>query len=77
MNAKFAEGLICKWQSIKSQALGPDHSLGKLSEVLDGNMLNIWKERAAEIAHHGWFWDYILLNLTIDNVTVSVDGRHV
>ncbi|GFY95838.1 chaperone DnaJ-domain superfamily protein [Actinidia rufa] len=75
MDAKFAEGLICKWQSIKSQALGPDHSLGKLSEVLDGNMLNIWKERAAEIAQHGWFWDYILLNLTIDSVTVSVDGR--
>ncbi|PSS19816.1 Protein ACCUMULATION AND REPLICATION OF CHLOROPLASTS 6 like [Actinidia chinensis var. chinensis] len=75
MDAKFAEGLVRKWQNIKSQALGPDHCLGKLSEVLDGNMLNIWKERAAEIAQHGWFWDYILLNLTIDSVTVSVDGR--
>ena len=33
MDAKFAEGLVRKWQNIKSQALGPDHSLGKLSEV--------------------------------------------
>ncbi|KAL7207546.1 hypothetical protein ACSBR1_029480 [Camellia fascicularis] len=75
MDAKFAEGLVQKWQNIKSQALGPDHCLGKLSEVLDGNMLNVWKGRAAEIAQHGWFWDYSLLNLTIDSVTVSVDGR--
>ncbi|KAL6982717.1 Protein ACCUMULATION AND REPLICATION OF CHLOROPLASTS 6, chloroplastic [Sarracenia purpurea var. burkii] len=75
MDAKIGEGLVRKWQNIKSQALGPDHCLGTLSEVLDGNMLNIWKDRAAEIAQHGWFWDYTLLNLTIDSVTVSADGR--
>ncbi|XP_052201592.1 protein ACCUMULATION AND REPLICATION OF CHLOROPLASTS 6, chloroplastic [Diospyros lotus] len=75
MDAKFAEDLVRKWQNIKSQALGPDHYLEKLSEVLDGHMLNIWNERAAEISQHGWFWDYVLLNLTIDSVTVSVDGR--
>ncbi|KAL7175243.1 hypothetical protein ACSBR2_028947 [Camellia fascicularis] len=34
MDAKFAEGLVQKWQNIKSQALGPDHCLGKLSEKL-------------------------------------------
>lgn len=38
-------------------------------------MLKIWKDRAAEIAEKGWFWEYTLLNLTIDSVTVSVDGR--
>lgn len=75
MDAKLAEGLVRKWQNIKSQALGPDHCVGKLSEVLDGNMLSIWNDRAAEIAEHNWFWDYILENLTIDSVTVSVDGR--
>ncbi|XP_024972319.1 protein ACCUMULATION AND REPLICATION OF CHLOROPLASTS 6, chloroplastic [Cynara cardunculus var. scolymus] len=75
MNARFAEGLVRKWQSIKSQALGPDHSHDKLSEVLDGQMLKIWVERAIEIAQHGWFWDYNLLNITIDSVTISLDGR--
>ncbi|KAK6938912.1 ARC6, IMS domain [Dillenia turbinata] len=75
MDAKFAEGLVRKWQTIKSQALGPDHSLGKLPEVLDGHMLKLWSDRAADIAQHGWFWDYTLLNLTIDSITVSVDGR--
>lgn len=38
-------------------------------------MLKVWTDRAAEIAQHGWFWDYTLQNLTIDSVTVSVDGR--
>lgn len=33
MDARFAESLVRKWQNIKSEALGPDHCLGKLSEV--------------------------------------------
>ncbi|XP_075479783.1 protein ACCUMULATION AND REPLICATION OF CHLOROPLASTS 6, chloroplastic isoform X1 [Primulina tabacum] len=75
MDARFAESLVRKWQSIKSIALGPDHNFGKLTEVLDGQMLKIWTDRATEIAQHGWFWNYRLLNLNIDSVTVSVDGK--
>lgn len=33
MDAKFAENIVRKWQNIKSQALGANHSIGKLSEV--------------------------------------------
>ncbi|CAK9178455.1 unnamed protein product [Ilex paraguariensis] len=75
MDARLAEGLVRKWQNVKSQALGPDHCLEKLSEVLDGQMLKIWTDRAAEITQYGWFWDYTLLNLAIDSVTISLDGR--
>ncbi|KAL1542943.1 Protein ACCUMULATION AND REPLICATION OF CHLOROPLASTS 6, chloroplastic [Salvia divinorum] len=75
MDARFAENLVRKWQAVKSLALGSDHCIEKLSEVLDGQMLKIWTDRAMEIAQHGWFWDYQLLNLNIDSVTVSVDGR--
>ncbi|XP_077246462.1 chaperone DnaJ-domain superfamily protein [Tasmannia lanceolata] len=75
MDARFAENLVRKWQNIKSQTLGPDHSVAKLPEVLEGQMLKIWTDRAAEIAQHGWFWEYTLLGLTIDSVTVSLDGR--
>lgn len=46
-----------------------------IGQVLDGEMLKIWTERAAEIAQLGWFFDYSLLNLSIDSVTVSLDGR--
>ncbi|CAM8895217.1 unnamed protein product [Rhodiola kirilowii] len=75
MDARLAESIVREWQDVKSQALGPDHSLGKLSKVLDGQMLEVWKDRAAEIANHGWFWEYELLNLTIESLTVKVDGR--
>ncbi|XP_043712763.1 protein ACCUMULATION AND REPLICATION OF CHLOROPLASTS 6, chloroplastic [Telopea speciosissima] len=75
MDARFAETLVREWQNIKSYALGPDHCLSKLPEVLEGQMLKIWTDRAKEIAQHGWHWDYTLLGLTIDSVTVSLDGR--
>ena len=33
MDARIAEGLVRKWQNIKSLAFGPDHCIGKLAEV--------------------------------------------
>ncbi|KAK7321789.1 hypothetical protein VNO77_32732 [Canavalia gladiata] len=75
MDARVAEALVRKWQSIKSQAFGPDHCLERLPEVLDGEMLKIWTERAAEIAERGWSYDYTLEDLNIDSVTISQNGR--
>ncbi|WJX15713.1 Protein ACCUMULATION AND REPLICATION OF CHLOROPLASTS 6 [Trifolium repens] len=75
MNARVAEALVRKWQNIKSQAFGPDHCLGSLQEVLDGEMLKIWTDRAAEIAELGWSYDYNLEDLNIDSVTISQNGR--
>lgn len=34
MDARIAEGIVRKWQNIKSQAFGPDHCLDKLPEVM-------------------------------------------
>ncbi|KAF6169458.1 hypothetical protein GIB67_004739 [Kingdonia uniflora] len=75
MDARFAESLVRKWQNIKSLALGPEHCLTKLPEVLEGQMLKIWTDRAVEIAQHGWYWEYTLISLTVDSVTVSMNGR--
>uniref|UniRef100_A0A0E0CE37 Uncharacterized protein n=1 Tax=Oryza meridionalis TaxID=40149 RepID=A0A0E0CE37_9ORYZ len=75
MDAKLAEDIVRKWQSIKSKALGPEHSVASLQEVLDGNMLKVWTDRAAEIERHGWFWEYTLSDVTIDSITISLDGR--
>lgn len=33
MDARLAENLVCKWQNVKSHALGPDHYLAELPEV--------------------------------------------
>ncbi|CAK8569678.1 unnamed protein product [Lathyrus sativus] len=75
MNARVAEALVRKWQHIKSQAFGPDHCLVSLQDVLDGEMLKIWTDRAAEIAELGWSYDYNLEDLNIDSVTISQNGR--
>ncbi|KAK7291225.1 hypothetical protein RIF29_06191 [Crotalaria pallida] len=75
MDARVAEALVRKWQNIKSQAFGPDHHLGRLQEVLDGDMLKIWTDRAADIAERGWSYDYTLEDLNIDSVTISQNGR--
>lgn len=75
MSARVAETLVRKWQHIKSQAFGPDHCLGRLQEVLDGEMLKIWTDRAAEIAELGWSYDYNLEDLNIDSVTISQNGQ--
>ncbi|KAM3296422.1 hypothetical protein ACQJBY_038646 [Aegilops geniculata] len=75
MDAKLAEDVVRKWQSIKTKALGSDHSVESLQEVLDSNMLKVWTDRAAEIKRKGWFWDYTLSDVAIDSITVSLDGR--
>ncbi|OMO75324.1 hypothetical protein COLO4_26194 [Corchorus olitorius] len=75
MDARIAESIVRKWQNIKTQALGPDHCLDKLPEVLDGQMLKTWTDRAAEIARLGWIYDHNLLNLAINSVTLSLDGQ--
>lgn len=39
-------------------------------------MLKIWSERATEMATRGWHWKYGLVNVSVDSLTVSLDGRH-
>ncbi|KAL8153913.1 hypothetical protein V2J09_011673 [Rumex salicifolius] len=76
MDARVAEEVVRKWQNVKSEALGPDHSVERLHEVLDGTMLKIWTDRAKESQERGRFWEYTLLNVTIDSVTMSLDGQY-
>lgn len=34
IDARIAEGIVRRWQNVKSQAFGPDHCLDKLPEVM-------------------------------------------
>ncbi|KAL2608435.1 hypothetical protein R1flu_027008 [Riccia fluitans] len=75
MDARLAEAMVRKWQMAKARALGSSHSVSHLSEVLEGKMLESWTDRVNEVARNGWFWEYRLVGLNIDSVTVSDDGR--
>ena len=37
-------------------------------------MLKSWTIRASDVKRLGWFWEYTLLGLNIDSITVSDDG---
>jgi hypothetical protein len=41
MDAKLAEDIVRKWQSIKSKALGPEHTVTALQEVRSKNLIFI------------------------------------
>ncbi|KAH7276922.1 hypothetical protein KP509_39G026700 [Ceratopteris richardii] len=75
MDAMHAEELVQKWQVAKAHALGPDHAVEKLSEILDGSMLKSWSDRASHISKNGWCWEYKFTDLNIESVTISTDGR--
>ena len=75
MDVPLAETLIRRWHSIKSDALGSEHEIEKLAQVLEGNMLRQWKERAHSVQTDGWHWEYSLLDLAVDKVSVGRDGR--
>lgn len=75
MDARLAELMVRKWQAAKARALGSTHDMAALPEVLEGEMLKSWTERVSEVKRNGWFWEYTLLGLNIDSVTVSDDGR--
>ncbi|MCO5604896.1 hypothetical protein L7F22_059070 [Adiantum nelumboides] len=75
MDALRAEQLVQRWQAAKAHALGQDHAIEKLSEVLDGSMLKSWSERARHISKKSWCWEYKFSNLNIESVTISTDER--
>lgn len=60
---------------IKSDALGSEHEIDKLADVLEGNMLRQWKQRAHTVQTDGWHWEYTLQELSVDKVSVERDGR--
>jgi len=75
IDVPLAEELVRRWHVAKSEALGSEHDIDKLAEVLEGNMLKQWKQRAHTVQTDGWHWEYTLQDLTVDKVSVGRDGR--
>eukprot|EP00803_Ostreobium_quekettii_P010887 evm.model.scf_2240.5 EVM.evm.TU.scf_2240.5 scf_2240:16734-25859(-) len=71
-----AEELVLRWHAIKSDAMGAEHQIGKLADVLEGNLLKQWNDNASRVEKKGWYWQYKLKGLTVDKVSMSRDGRH-
>ncbi|KAL2461843.1 Plastid division protein CDP1 [Abeliophyllum distichum] len=59
---------------LKQPALGPDHNVDGLFEVLDGSMLAQWQALADSAKSRSCFWRFVLLQLTVLQADIFKDG---
>lgn len=74
MPIEEAETLIKKWQTIKAEALGPDHNIDGLFDVLDEPMLVQWQALSEAAKTRSCFWRFVLLQLSVLRAEVMTDG---
>lgn len=75
LDVPLAEELLHRWHGIKAEALGASHDTEHLADILEGNMLKQWRDRAQYVKQDGWHWRYKILDLSVDKVSVARDGR--
>jgi len=74
MDTQLAAEVVRRWQAVKAAALGGGHEVSRLESVLEGAMLRQWRARAEDVRHNGFFWEYVLVGLAVDSLTVAPDG---
>lgn len=74
MLVEDAEALVKQWQVIKAEALGPNHDILGLVEILDGPMLAQWQALADAAKARSCFWRFVLLHMTIVHSEILKDG---
>ncbi|XP_077231344.1 plastid division protein [Tasmannia lanceolata] len=65
MPLEEAEALVKQWQDIKAEALGFNHEVNNLSEVLAESMLDQWQALAESAKARSCFWRFVLLQLSV------------
>ncbi|KAL1541930.1 plastid division protein CDP1, chloroplastic-like isoform X1 [Salvia divinorum] len=73
MPVEDAEALVKQWQSIKAEALGPNHNISGLGEILDGPMLAQWQALADTAETRSCYWRFVLLHLTVEHAEILKD----
>ncbi|KAJ6838653.1 plastid division protein CDP1, chloroplastic [Iris pallida] len=73
MPQEEAEALVKQWQDIKSEALGPDHQIQALPEILTESMLLKWQDLANLAKTRSCFWRFVLLQLSILRADIVLD----
>ncbi|KAK1272989.1 hypothetical protein QJS04_geneDACA019186 [Acorus gramineus] len=70
-----AEALVRQWQTIKAEALGPNHEIESLSDVLRDSMLHQWQDLADSAKARSCFWRFVLLRLSVLRAEIMSDGN--
>lgn len=58
LTKETATQVIQTWLSIKSNALGKEHQVEQLTQILVAPNLSIWQQRAEETKQSGSYWEY-------------------
>lgn len=73
MPPEMAESLVKRWQEIKAEALGPDHRIHALPEILSESMLSKWEDLARAAREKANFWRFVLLKLSVFRADIIID----
>lgn len=73
MPVEKAETLVRKWQDIKAEALGPNHHVQRLVDILDESMLGQWQALADAAKAKSCFWKFVLLQLSVLKADILTD----
>lgn len=73
MPLEKAESLVKQWQDIKAEALGPDHQIHTLSEILSESMLSKWQDLACAARDKENFWRFVLLKFSVLRADIVLD----
>ncbi|KAK8960830.1 hypothetical protein KSP40_PGU022435 [Platanthera guangdongensis] len=73
MPLEIAESLVKRWQDIKAEALGRDHRIHALSEILSESMLSKWQDLARAAREKANFWRFVLLKLSVFRADIVID----
>ncbi|KAI3407578.1 DUF4101 domain-containing protein [Psidium guajava] len=74
MQLEDAESLVKQWQKIKAEALGPNHQVQFLPEILDESMLLQWQALADKAKARCCYWRFVLLQLSVLRAEILSDG---
>ncbi|GMH31553.1 hypothetical protein Nepgr_033397 [Nepenthes gracilis] len=74
MPVEEAEVLVMQWQTIKAEALGPDHQVHLLFDVLEDPMLHQWQDLADAAKVQLCFWRFVLLQLSVLRAEILSDN---
>ncbi|KAM7475261.1 hypothetical protein LguiB_022504 [Lonicera macranthoides] len=74
MDMEEAESLVKQWQTAKAEALGPNHLVHSLFEVLDESMLVQWQDVADAAKTRSCFWRFVLLHLSVLRADILSDA---
>lgn len=69
----IAEQIIQKWLSTKTEAMGANHAIERLPEILTGSALSKWEQWAKELQQENSYYKY-KHNLKVKSVDTSADN---